>query len=97
MSTIIKNRDELLSHGNRRGRKIVLDIIEYAIKAVDAYEAVKKKVRIENSKLIVEGLIYDLSSVGDIFVIGAGKASFSIAQALDEILGSNIKRGGCNS
>jgi glycerate-2-kinase len=93
MSTIIKNRDELLSHGNRRGRKIVLDIIEYAIKAVDAYEAVKKKVRIENSKLIVEGLIYDLSSVGDIFVIGAGKASFSIAQALDEILGSNIKRG----
>jgi len=93
MSAIIKNKVELLLHGNKEGRKIALDIIDYAIKAVDAYEATKRKVRIENDKLIVGNLIYDLSSIREIYVIGAGKASFSIAQALDEIIGNRIKKG----
>ena len=90
---IIKNKEELLSHGNKKGREIALDIIENAIKAVDAYEATKKKVHIENNKLIIENLVYDLSGIRDIYVVGAGKASFSIAQALDEILGNQIKEG----
>ena len=93
MSAIIKNKVELLLHGNKEGRKIALDIIDYAIKAVDAYEATKRKVRIENDKLIVGNLIYNLSSIREIYVIGAGKASFSIAQALDEIIGNRIKKG----
>lgn len=90
---IIKNKEELLSHGNKKGREIALDIIENAIKAVDAYEATKRKVHIENNKLIIENLVYDLSDIRDIYVVGAGKASFSIAQALDEILGNQIKEG----
>jgi len=93
LSMIIKNKGELLSHGNKKGREIVLDIIENAIKAVDAYEATKRKVHIEDDKLIIENLIYDLSNIRDIYIIGAGKASFSIAQALDEILGNRIKEG----
>ena len=93
---IIKNKEELLSHGNRKGREVALDVIEYAIKAVDAYEATKKKVRIENNRLIVEDLDYDLSKVGNIYVVGGGKATFSIAQALDDILGERIKRGVIN-
>ena len=93
MPAIIKNKVDLLSHGNKEGRKIVLDIIEHAIRAVDAYEATKRKVRIDNDKLIVGNLIYNLSSIKDIYVVGAGKASFSIAQALDEILGNHIKKG----
>jgi len=93
---IIKNRKELLSHGHRKGREVALDIVEHAIKAVDAYEAMKKRVHVENSRLTVGDLNYDLSKVGNIYVIGGGKASFSIAQALDEILGQRIKRGVIN-
>lgn len=93
---IIKNREELLSHGNRKGREVALDIVEHAIKAVDAYEATKKKIHVENCRLTVGDLNYDLSKVGNIYVIGGGKASFSIAQALDDILGRRIKRGVIN-
>ena len=94
---IIKNKEELLSHRNRRGREVALDVIEYAMKAVDSYEVAKKMVYIENDrKLIVCNLSYDLSKVGNIYVVGAGKATFPIAQALDEILGDRIKRGAIN-
>ncbi|MFQ6081489.1 MAG: glycerate kinase [Candidatus Bathyarchaeia archaeon] len=94
---IIKNREELLSHGNKRGREVALDVIECAIKAVDPYEAVRKLVCIESDReLIVGDLSYDLLKAGNIFVVGAGKATFPIAQALDEILGERIKRGAIN-
>lgn len=93
---IIKNREELLSHGYRKGREVALEIAEDAIKAVDAYDATKKKVHVESCRLIVGDLNYDLSKVGNIYVIGGGKATFSIAQALDEILGWRIKRGVIN-
>ena len=33
---IIRNKENLLSHGNKKGREVALDVIEYAIKAVDA-------------------------------------------------------------
>lgn len=93
---IIKNKEELLSHGNKRGREAALDVIEYAVKAVDAYEATKKNVRIEKNKLIVGNLNYDLSKVGKMYLVGGGKATFAIAQALDEILGKRIARGVIN-
>jgi len=94
---IITNRERLLSHGNKRGREVALDIIERGIEAVDPYEAVKKLVYVENdTRLIVGDLRYDLSKQRNIYVVGAGKASFPIAQALDEILGQRIKKGAIN-
>lgn len=90
---LIKNQKELLSHGNRRGREVALDVIEYSIRAVNAYELTKQIVRIETNKLIVGELVYNLSKLRNIFIIGGGKATFAIAQALDEILGSRITRG----
>jgi hypothetical protein len=38
---IIKNKDELLSHGSRDGRRVVLDVLESAIRAMDRRELVK--------------------------------------------------------
>lgn len=91
---IIKNRDELTSHGNVIGRRLVLDIIEYALEAMDPKEQVKKLVRIENSDVLKVGnLEYSLSKVGNIYVLGAGKGSVFIAEALEEVLGDKIKDG----
>jgi len=90
---IIKNREEIVSHGNCKGREITVDIIERAIMAVNGYELTKKAVYIRDNKLIIKDLVYDLSRLRNIYVIGAGKATFSITQALDEILGENISRG----
>jgi len=90
---VIKNKNELLSHGNRRGREVALDIIEHAIRAVDGYRLTKKVISIKGRKLVVGGYIYDLSEVRNIYVIGGGKAAFPIAKALEEILGERITRG----
>ena len=44
ISMIIKNRTELLSHGNKRGREAILEVLKCAINVVDIYEATKKSV-----------------------------------------------------
>ena len=89
----IKNKSELTSHGNVAGRKILLDIIEHALEAMDPRKYVKKLVSVDGERLKVGGLEYDLSRVGDIYVCGAGKGSVFIAEALEEVLGDRIKDG----
>ncbi|NIR86515.1 glycerate kinase [Candidatus Bathyarchaeota archaeon] len=90
---LIKNKDELLSHGNVKGRRIALDILEYALEAVDSYKAVKRIVHIDEGKLIIDHLKFDLSKVEDIYVVGAGKATMPIGMALEDVLGEKIKDG----
>jgi hypothetical protein len=51
--SVIKNKQALLSHGNVEGRRIALDIIEYAIKAVNSYELVRRIVFIRGQTLNV--------------------------------------------
>ncbi|MGA2784509.1 MAG: DUF4147 domain-containing protein, partial [Candidatus Bathyarchaeia archaeon] len=91
--SIIKNRDELLSHGNVEGRKIVLDVLEYALEAIGSSEMVRKLVSLETNILKVGTLTFDLSKIGDIYVVGAGKGVSSIAETLEDILGDKIKKG----
>jgi len=94
---IIKNRGELLSHGNRVAREVALNVAEHALAAVNSYKALKKMVRVDDDrKLIIGDLSYDLSKIGNLYVVGAGKATFPIGQVLDEVLGERIKRGAIN-
>ena len=69
--TIIKNKEELLSHGNTEGRRIALNIIEYALKTIDPYEVVKKTVLLDDEELTVGHLKYELSKIRNIYVLGA--------------------------
>ncbi|MCD6530363.1 glycerate kinase [Candidatus Bathyarchaeota archaeon] len=89
----IKNSGELVSHGNVTGRKLILDIIEYALEAMDPRRRVRKLLSIDDGRLKVGELEYELSGIGDIYVLGAGKGSVFIAEALEEILGDRIKDG----
>ena len=90
---IIKNTRELLSHGSRDGRRVVLDVLESAIGAVNGHELIRGSVVIAGNVLRVGSLTFDLSKTGDLYVIGAGKGSLSIAEGLEEIFASRIKRG----
>ena len=89
----VKNRRELLAHGNRKGRRLALDIIEHALKAVDPYTAVKRLVRVTYDELSVGRLKIDLSQVGNVYAVGAGKATLPIARALEEILEGRLTKG----
>lgn len=91
--TYTKNRTGLTSHGYRKGREAALDIIESALGATDPYAATRNLVGLRGEVLTVGSLRFDLSQRGSIYVLGAGKATFPIARALDEILGKRISRG----
>jgi glycerate 2-kinase len=91
--SVIRNKNELLSHGTVKERRSALDIIEYALSAIDSYKLVRELMRLEGNVLRVASLSYKLSEIGDIYVVGAGKGSSSIAKALEDILGDKIKTG----
>ena len=73
---MIKNTKELLSHGSIDGRRIALDIIEYAVGEIDGYKLTKELLRLDGGILKVGSLTYDLSKIGDLYVVGAGTVSY---------------------
>ena len=105
---VIDNLEALTSHGNVPGRKAVLEILEAGLQASDPYENVRKVVRVEGGRLIVghedvamppEGrpLVFDLDKLGNIYVIGGGKAAQRQAEALEDALGDLIVEGHVNA
>ena len=91
--TYIKNADQLLSHGNIEARKTALEIIEYALTKADPYSATKDLVSVQGNELIVDNLRFNLKKHNRIFLLGAGKATYPIARALEELLGDRIADG----
>jgi glycerate-2-kinase len=89
----IHNRQHLVDHGARELRDVAVEILEHALAAADPYNAVKELVHLEGERLSVGNLHYNLSQVGRVYVLGGGKATFRVAQALDEILGARISGG----
>ena len=93
VNNYIKNRRQLLSHGLRKEREAVLNIIDYALTATDPYRATKELVNLDGQILRIGELQFDLSQKGNIYVLGMGKATFFIAKALEDILSSRISAG----
>ena len=74
-------------------REDCMKIFEAALKAVDPYEAVKGHLRLEGEVLSVPGWSLPLEGIKKVVVVGAGKASASMALAVEEILGERIEGG----
>ncbi|MEJ2025422.1 MAG: DUF4147 domain-containing protein [Deltaproteobacteria bacterium] len=90
---MIKNREELLSHGFIAGREKALDIVEYALAQVNPRNGLKKHVTLEGESLHVGKHVFDLRKIEHIYAVGAGKATYLQAVALEEILGERITNG----
>ena len=102
----ITNLLSLTNHGNIEGRKILADIMDTGITAVDPYENTLELVRIEDKKLIFEGIdfepkgdprsgpaVYDLEIIERVFVFGVGKGIQRITKALEDLLGNYLTGG----
>jgi len=93
----IKNSKELLDNASspltRSAREIALDAIEKALDAANPRNLIKSKVVLTENLLEIEGKKFNLSNFKRIFVVGGGKASGSMTEALEEILGKWIERG----
>jgi glycerate-2-kinase len=72
-----------------RAREIFLHCVDVA----SGYKAVKRSVSLDGEKLKVGQKEYDLGHIRRILVIGAGKASAHMAQAIEEVLGGRIDGG----
>lgn len=89
----ILNREGLTSHGNVSLRNAAIDIIEHGLSVANPYLAVKRLLQLKGDVLQVGNLELNLNKFARIFMIGTGKASLGIAQALEEILGDHISDG----
>src|SRR5258708_7619883 len=74
-------------------RKQAKAIFRAAIRAADPVEAVLRHFRVRDGSLIVARRRYALGRFDRIFVIGAGKASASMAKAVERTLGRRITGG----
>jgi glycerate 2-kinase len=71
-------------------------IFRAGLNAVDSKNAVAKFLSREDCLLTVDNSTYDLGGYENVYVIGAGKASAPMAQAVEDILGERIKAGVIN-
>ncbi len=93
----IKNKQALIENGEksslRRARSLALDSIEIAINAVDPKKLVAAQLTLKENHLHVQGHSFDLAQFHHIYVVGGGKASGQMAQALESVLGDQISAG----
>ena len=88
-----KNFDQIVSRGNRRMRAEAMEILNAGLLMADPGKATHDLVKLDGKDLLIGQKKYLLSSFPGIYVIGAGKATFPIAKALDTILGNRITDG----
>jgi len=93
----IKNKEQLVKNGvtqlNRKARLLALKSLQSALNAIDPKQLMKSKFSLKNSILKVNKYSFDLKKFKNVFVIGGGKASGSMAEALEQILGQYITKG----
>ncbi len=86
--------DSLLKEGRKRERRErALAMLSAALASVDPVVAIRRYLSLEGDCLYVSGRAYDLSRFRHIYMVGAGKASGAMAQALEEILGERLTSG----
>ena len=94
---MIRNLDSLLSNSattaDRIARDLALGALDEVIAASDPMKAVMRNVRVEGKQLLVEKDSYDLEKFERTFVVGAGKASARMAEAVETLLGDRITDG----
>jgi glycerate 2-kinase len=97
---IIKNRpaliDNRISTLEGYGRELVLASFEAALAAAEPRQIVRAKVRREGSLFSVAGQSFDLRDIGRLVVIGGGKATGAMAEAIEDIFGDRLSCGTIN-
>ena len=78
-------------------RKDAKRIFSAGLKAVNPEKTIREYCRIKNNRLYIGSNIFDLDSYNNIFVIGCGKASASMALAIEQLLGDRISDGSVNT
>lgn len=93
MKTLFHDYERLVDSKDRKLREDALAIVEAGVRRVIPYDAVRELIQFDGKQIRMGELELLLDDIEHIYVVGAGKGSFPIAQALDEIFGSRITKG----
>jgi glycerate 2-kinase len=74
-------------------RQKAIEIFLAGVESVLPNNLIKRYISINQNSLHIEELTFDLSIIKNIYVVGVGKASAAMAQALESILESRITAG----
>lgn len=93
-TSMITNKKTLLRSGTCvKARKLAIGALEVALVAADPKTTVKRHVVLKNNILRIRNESYNLKNFNSVYVIGAGKASGYMAEALNDILDDRITDG----
>ncbi len=92
---MIRNYSALIkgSTQTQQARCIVLDLINATLKAIDPKHLVRKALKYKNRSLHLARKQIGINDVNGIYVIGAGKATGRMAEAVEAILKDHISGG----
>lgn len=74
-------------------RQVALDVVQSALRAADPSDGVARLVSREGDRLCVGDRTFDLAAYRSVVLLGAGKATMSIAEAVESVLGDRLTRG----
>jgi glycerate-2-kinase len=102
----ITNGKTLCRHGNKAGRRLMVQILEAGLQETDPYDDIIKLIKVDNQRLILDNPIFvpqdssvtgpeiiEFENINRIFVIGAGKGVQRAAKAIEDILGDRLTGG----
>jgi glycerate 2-kinase len=96
----VLNRNEIINNATtsyyKRLREDAIEIAETALTSVDPRKAIENLVKLENKRLIVDKISIDLNKIRRLIVVGGGKAGYSMAEAVEQLLGDYITAGSVN-
>jgi glycerate-2-kinase len=97
---IVINKEQLIQNGetelDRKARELALKSLEASTKAVDPRRIIKSKVLLEGSILRVDNYTFNIKKFKNVYVIGGGKASGLMAEAIEAISDKKITDGHVN-
>ena len=90
---LFNNRDKLIENGKnlnlKKTREDILKILSYSLDAINPYKIVKNIFYMKN--IVINGKKFDISDFEKIYLIGFGKASIGMSQAVCDSI--NIEKG----
>lgn len=69
------------------------EIFQEALRAIDAGAAVRRAIRLDNSKLTICETEFELAALRPVYTIAIGKAALSMSGALEDMLGEKLSAG----
>lgn len=74
-------------------KELLKELFHAGLEAVNPKNLIKQHCRLEGSVLHIHEDTYDLLAYERIFILGSGKASLSMAEALEELIGEYVHSG----